>query len=336
MSEDALRKIQALIDKAHSTTFEAEARALLQKADALMVKYSVEAFQIMAADRPNTARPVRESKPEQRTITLLEGDTGADPYMRMTLSSIFRSCAQHLFVRVIDYNYREAKVLGYPVDLDFLEMYFLKIKLHMFSNMLMTVDSSKPWVEVLVGLKNMGYKWIDCHYKLREHTGYPYRESEWERRFGVTFTAKMKKFCEENDVPRNSSSNPQAWREDFLDGFSGRLSGRLREMRQTTLNENPNLPALLNDKKSEVDEAYYDLVPSARPHPEDCQCDTCHFMKCSDDSCTRPRCVQYREDRKKPVRRGRAAPMRTFNRDAYGAGRTVAEKADLSTTGSLK
>jgi hypothetical protein len=91
---------------------------------------------------------------------------------------------------------------------------------------------------------------------------------------------------------------------------------------------------LLNDKKSAVDEAFYDAFPDMRPHPATCECDTCHGY-CSDPTCTRPKCKNWQKDSKRPVRY-RAEPSRAYNGLAYSSGAKAADRADLSAGGSLK
>jgi hypothetical protein len=317
-----LRKVQGLVDKANGNTTDEEARALLAKADELMVKYSLDPSMVLDPNRPNSARPVFDEKPERRTIIIMEDATGeVDWQLKAALTTLFAYCARHLFVRIGKRSYTEAVVFGYPIDINFLEMFFLRLKIHMFSNMLTTIDPEKPWVEILVGLKNMGYRWEDIHYKFRDanHPGYPFNGQYWERRFGVRFTAEAKRYTELHGLPRNKSSNPVAWRADFVDGYVGTIYRRLGEMRQATMHDNPNLPALVADKKSKVEEAFYDEFPELRPHPADCQCDYCSAV---------------RRQRNKPVRMS-SAGTRNWNLDALAAGGQVAKTADLTDKGSI-
>ncbi len=337
--DDKLRKIQALIDKGHGTDNEAEARAFLAKADSMMVQYSIEATQLLDPDR-NIRRTATAEEPELRTITVFQGydqDGDMDRHMRWALDRVFHSVCEHLFIRKAPFDRHsmvsgQHRVVGYPVDLRFAEMFFLKIKLHMFSEMLTTIDPSKPWEECVVGLKNMGHRWIDVHHKMASsnHPEYPYPNQPWERRIGVKFTSVMKKYVEQHGIPRNTSSNPDAWRADYVDGYVGMIQRRLREMREATVEENPLLPDLIGDKKSNVQEALWDLFPDLRPHPDSCQCDNCHYAKCKDRQCQRSRCKAMRA----PVRAGRIR-YRRYNADAAAAGRAAGARADLTDKGAI-
>jgi hypothetical protein len=329
-SDKVLRKIQALVDKAHGGTTDAEAASLLAKADELMVKYSIEQFQLMDPNRRTTARGPVYDQPEVRTITILQDSAGVDPEMRYCLTTLFRSCAQHLFVRVGSCSVKEAKVVGYPVDLRFLDMFFLKLKMQMFSEMIVTVDPEGDWVAQIAGLKNMGYKWENIHYKMQDHPDYPGVGLPWSKRVGGLFYNKVVRYYEENNIPRNKSSNPKAWRQDYLDGYVYRIGARFREMREATLEDNPLLPDIIGQKKGVVDEAYWDEYPDRRPHPETCECDSCHVSRCRDGSCQRTVCVNAR----KPIRMG-SYRYRKLNSDAQNAGRTAANRADLTDKGPL-
>lgn len=332
-AEDLLRKIQALVDKAHGNTTDAEAQALLSKADELMVKYSIEDSMLLDPNRPDTARPVFDSVPEMRNIVILQDTSGADYVITWGLERMFRAVSEHLFIRVGSLSMNKAKVVGYPIDLNFLEMYFLKLKMHMFSNMLATVDPDKSWVECMARFKNMGYKWEEVHYKLRAHPDYPHADEYWERKFGVQFTSKMKKFCDENpEFPRNKSSNPRNWQIDYVDGYVRKVVERLREMRKDTVRDNPNLPDLIAGKKDRVTEAFYDEFPDLRPHPETCQCDQCHYKKCTNSDCTRTICQAQRRAKRMPARR---TSYRKLNTDAYATGRRIGGTADLSDKGPI-
>lgn len=332
--ESILRKIQALVDKAYSTTFEAEQQALLAKADELMLKYSIDQMALQDPLRPNTAPNVKGSKPELRTFEFLK--ESVDYEIRSALSDLFRYCASYLFVRIGSWTYHDAKCVGYPADLDFLEMFYLRLKIHLIANLDPKPDPSKPWVDSMAALKNAGFKWEQIHDKLDgRHPDYPYSGQEWQRKFGVRFTAEMKRWSEQHGESRNKAGNLANWRRDFIDAYVWRLKRRMDEIRRNTLEENPNLPALLNDKKSEVDEAFWTEFPNERPHPKDCECDACHFLRCKDESCTRTVCASYRKQRNRPVRAS-AGYYRVRNTDAEARGRKVADTADLSTGGQLR
>lgn len=316
----ALSRIQKLIDKAYGNTTEEEKRSLLAKADELMLKFSIDQMQLQDPNRPNTAPKITGSKPELRDITFTFQQAGDDPLdwdVRSAMRTMFGAVADHLFVKVAAIKQESAQCVGYPADLDFLEMYFLGLKMHIVANLSPDVDPESVWQMSLHPLKLSGLKWQDVHERLKSHPDYPYKDQRWERKIGVRFTAEYKKFFPEERV---SPTNMRVWRSDFISGYVQTLRTRLHEARKETFQDNPNLPALVEDKKSVVQEALWDLFPDLKPHPDDCDCDGCH--RCSDKSCQRSRCRMA----KMPAPRVR---YRNMNMSAYRAGGSVAKTADL-------
>lgn len=329
--DKVLAKIQALIDKAHSTEFDEEAKSLLAKADSLMVKYSIEQFEILDPARRTTARGVVMEEPEIRTIHIQDRTPDIDSKFADAVRTLFYYSAEHLFVRTANLSMTDAKVVGYPVDLRFLEMFFLKLKLQMFSEMIVTVDPEGDWIAQIAGLKNMGYKWEEIHRKMQAHPQYPGLGERWSKAVGSKFYSKVVRYYEDNGIARNKSSNPKAWREDFVDGYVYRIWERLKEMRAATVGDNPLLPDLIGQKKSSLDELFFSVRPDLRPHPEHCDCDTCHAKKCTNRStCKRTVCANAR----KPIRYG-SYRYRNTHSDALSAGRTAANRADLTDKGPI-
>jgi Protein of unknown function (DUF2786) len=303
-----LEKVQKLLDKAFSTTFEEEKKSLLAKADELMMKFSIDEFMLQDPDRPMTARPIKGSEPELRTMEVYPQDRywDMDYEVRNGLVGMFQSCATHFGCRL---NYAAAgqmKVVGYPADLDWLDMMFLSLKLDFMKQIDPSVAVNEPWTVSLLALKQSGRKWEDIHKMLQVHPNYDYKGMAWERRMGVRFTGIYKKWRDEHpDEPANVSS-PKMWREDFIIGYCHRISGRLYEMRKSTLSGNDNLPALLADKKSKVDEYYDEWFPPPPP------VDTSNLPKV------------------KAVTRYRAPKYRAVSTAARSAGASAANRADLN------
>lgn len=322
--EKIMDRIQKLIDKAMRTEFEPEQQALLQKADALMVQYSID--QIKLSMRQATDGSVRGQAPTYKVCLVQQGaiDNDAGNEVYYAIHSMFNNLIPHFHCRAA-YKMPEAEgggrapeghkvIIGYPSDIEFLEMLFLQLKMHMLANLSPKLDISRPWVENLANFKNVGMKWKDIHYEIRTHPDYPWRNQPWERKIGVSFTARYRQFMENLGQERVMTSSPETWRTDFVAGYVVRIASRLKEMRQQTVNEGDNLPALFKDKAAEVAEQFYILFPEERPHPEDCKCDAC-------------------ERRRKPVQssgRGGGYKFRYRNQGAMNAGARVANSADLA------
>lgn len=261
-----LSRVQKLLDKAWSTTFDGEKESLLAKAEELMQKYSIEQFMLLDPARSTTAGSVKFAKPEARAMVAYPPNLDYEVYNAVW--QMFYSLARHMGVRVgprkPDSPWGTYIVVGYPADLDFLQMMHQGLQLHFLSKIDPHVTPETTWEVNLIALKQAGFKWQDIHNKLRKHPDYP-NQCPWERSIGVRFTAIYKRWRDANpDEPANLSS-PAMWRQDFIIGYCRGIDARLVEMRQAVIANDANLPALLADKKSEVDNVFDELYPPPPP-----------------------------------------------------------------------
>lgn len=263
-----LNKVQKLLDKAWSTTFDEERKSLLAKADALMIKYTIDSMLLQDPNRPNTAKPIAGQEPELRTMSYYESDRYWDiEYeVRQAMLDLFVALAKHLGCRSTGYSQGSCKVVGYPTDLEFLDMMYLTLKLDFMKRVDPQVSSQMSWTDNLLAFKQAGFKWEDIHEKMRFGLAdYPYSGMAWERKMGVRFTGIYKKWRDENpDEPANLSS-PKLWREDFILGYTSRIGQRLIEMREATVKSDDNLPALIDDKNKKVNDAFLSFFPPQPP-----------------------------------------------------------------------
>lgn len=259
MEDKILDKVQKLLDKAWSTTFEAEKASLLAKAEALMLKHSLDSIMLQDPSRPNTARAPRGQTPEIRTMAVFqsEGYWSIDPEIRNAMFGLLSAVADHLGCRTTyqGTHYHEMKIVGFPADLEMVEMMYLGLKLDFTTRMDPKIVSSLSWQLNLLALKQAGRKWEDIHLMLQDHPGYPHKGS-WQRKFGVQFTGIYKKWRDENpDEPANTGS-PKMWRTDFCLGYVQGIRTRMYEMRRAAMEGSDNLPALLKDKKQVVNDFF--------------------------------------------------------------------------------
>jgi hypothetical protein len=325
--EKILDRIQKLIDKAMATPYEAEQQAFLQKADALMIQYSID--QIELQRRSQTDPNIKGQAIIVKVCHVQEpgGTSDLDYEIRYSLNDLFNMVASHFHCKTMWKDSEGQSVpngsralLGYPSDIEFVEMLFLQLKMHMVGNLQPQADPSRPWVENMANFKNVGMKWQEIHYKIYHLPDYPWKDQPWERRIGVSFTSRYRKFMEELGQDRVMTSSPATWRSDFIAGYVTRIRSRLREIRSQTVSDNDLLPALFKDKDAEVQERYYEMFPDERPHPAECTCRRC-------------------EDMRKPLKRtgpgsrGGTSGFRYRNAGAMNAGGRVANTADLSTRG---
>jgi hypothetical protein len=259
--EDTLRKIRAILDKANNTNFGEERDAFLQKADDLMLKYAIEEAEL------ELLKPAHErEKPEVRTIDICS----ADSPIRDALVNMGSSIARHARGKPVftglssPRKYKlpiKMKVVGFPSDLDYVEMLFTSLMIQMSGDLEPKPDPLLSYPENLAMLKDSGLKWERIH-ELLENGGITNR-GPWERRVGVKFTADYRKFCEDTGHERNMTS-PITYQKNFTAGFASRIASRLEEIRkvQDQHKEQGSQALVLFDRKGEVDDAFRKEFPS--------------------------------------------------------------------------
>lgn len=302
-----LRKVQKLVDKAWSTQFEHEKEALLAKADALMLKYSLDQFALLDPARATQA-PIKGQDPEMRDIRYFGDELRTyDEQIMSTAHTIFYNLASHCGCKVGYFGWYNSKVVGYPADLDFLEMLFLSLKLDLLRRVDPQIVKEITWELNLVALKQAGRKWTVIHDMLQKHPNYKYSDQAWSHSIGVAFTGVYKKWRDANPDEPHNVANPTMWRRDFMEGYAIGIVRRLRDMRAASIQENKNLPALISSKTKSLDDLFNELWPP----------------------------VEYKDtgSSKSKVQRYRAPKQRAFSAAAQAAGLSAAQQADLSDRG---
>lgn len=341
--DDVMRKVQALLDRAASTTFEPERDECLKKADALMAAYAIEEFELAMA-RPASER----EKPEVRTIVL----PGAEDFdvqwqLRLLFSELARHCGVMVGKTTSVYNEgstgQEARCVGYRSDLDWLQMLYINVQLHMVSRIEPKPDPAKTDVENFSALRDAGMDYE----RIFQLMGWPWEgESEYNARTrthkvghgkltGVSaqLLRKMRKAyqdkCKAEGRTPVKGLKADTYKSSYLEGYVNGIHNRLYEMKQARTEATTGKGLVLANRDDDLKEAFFTEFPEQRPHPKDCECDSCHFVNCYDESCERPRCVRYRKDALKPVK-ARKYKEPKVDHDAQERGRQAAKTADLS------
>lgn len=309
--EDILRKVRALIDKADSTNFSAERDSLLAKADAMMAAYAIESFEL------EFARPAQErEKPDMRKFEY--GRTGVD-VADSTIYEIFYKLARHCKVMIGYYGYTHSKVVGYKADLEYLDMLFTSVKLHLAMNLEPRPQPDLSEYENFVLLKEAGMKWQRIWELL--HPGEPFNRSHCQkllRRYGDECKAQGRE---------QVKGHPDIYRRSFMDGYKYKLGNRIRQMQAARDEATKGHEITLYNMENDLKEFFWEMFPDQRPHPANCECDGCHVVKCRDPKCTRPICVSAR----KPVRvRSTRYHEPKIDYSAMRAGERAAENFDLA------
>lgn len=295
---DTLRKVQALLDKANGTQFDAERDAFMAKADALMAAYAIESFEL------DMARPSHErEKPVLQDIVV---STASDWQVRYQLDNLFNSLADHVGVMIGGRKYGTGNEMiftcvGYKSDIDYLQMLYVTIQMHLVGKMEPKPVPTLSEAENFMALRESGISYE----RIRQLMG-------WVNGDGKLMKARKQylKQCAAEGRNPVTGAKTESYRISFLTGFVRRIKVRLGEMAEARSEASTGKGLVLASRDGDIKEVFWDAFPDQRPHPDDCECDSC-------------------KNRNKPVR---YRAVRTVKMDAqgYDLGTTTANSANLN------
>ena len=155
-----LRKIRGLMDTADSLEAIGHSEAAQNhrnKADNLMTMYAIEEFEL-AAQGENNGKQAPEIREYQY------GDMPREISEEMT--QIFYAVATHCRCKVGWFGWSKSKIVGYPADLEYLDVLFTGIRMHMSANVRPTPGREMGYEGSLAILKGSGMKWKDVYLSL--------------------------------------------------------------------------------------------------------------------------------------------------------------------------
>jgi hypothetical protein len=236
--DDLLRKIAGLMAKAESSEFEGERQVFMAKADELMMKYSIELWELSQRESGNLS---------ERTPIIMDFDyswafsSGPFPEICDALWSMFQSAAgqatcsivfhkQHFSGETKQHKSYTIPVIGTDADLGYLSLLFTSLMTQLIEATHPKVDPNKLYEENLRTFREAGWGWLEVA-KVMQDAGY-------DR--GMTVSAARHKeahayrrYCKKAGIEQNYA-NFKTYRRNFAAGFAGRVSARLAAMRQET------------------------------------------------------------------------------------------------------
>lgn len=126
MTDPIITKIQALLAKAESTTFEAERDAFLAKAQELMTKHAVEQWQLRQAGSV-------VEKPVNKLVMYSTTDANL-PGKQQLLLAACRAAGCEPVLAPRTKHQQHAYVIGYEVDVDFAELLYTSLLVQCMSS----------------------------------------------------------------------------------------------------------------------------------------------------------------------------------------------------------
>lgn len=254
--QEVLRKVQALLEKAESTGFTAEADACRAKADSLMMAYSIEMWEL---DQRRT--PEQRGTPEIRVFDISLSDNPVSHEMRLVFSTLCNHWqVKPVFVGWMGRPYRKGdlprrqfvEVVGFPQELDWLELMFTTIRLHIGVNLEPKRDPALDFESNLVIMKEAGMKWERIHQLLRP-------DVPWSRTHGVKYTKMYTEYCARIGKERLNIS-PLVYQRNFVNGYQAKISSRLYDIRQRRVQQQQDggsgMELMLRDKSSLIEQMF--------------------------------------------------------------------------------
>jgi len=254
-----LERVRKLLDKADSTTFEEEAATYREKADALMLQYAIESFEVDAARK--------EGSKERESIVLHKFVIcKSDNPVKDQLVNLAGIVASHVRCRSVFYGMSTSPkwkmdvsigVVGYESDVKYAEMLFTSLWLQLSANLEPKPDPELDDVDNFVHMLENGVS----RKRIAELMGMPAKESSYQR-ISKAYIA----WCKENDKVyhgRNTRPLPVTYARNYASAFTSRIGTRLYEIRkrQQEQVESTGKGIVLFDRNKLVSDAYNEMFP---------------------------------------------------------------------------
>lgn len=317
--KDTLRKVQALIAKADSTSFPEEADALRAKADALLTKYRIDEVQLQMSSGQWSSEP---NLPVWEKWSLCEyGTEYSNHYYH-----IARACALHLDCMVAT-MYEDGKlvvhVCGYPSELRMAEALYTTAILAFSTRLEPKVDPNLSDAENCYNLRRAGMEGQRIAMLV---FGRDEKSMRIKARRLFKEEAERRGDEEAQDLLGRGNS-VKNYREDYANGFALEIGRRLARMRADRGQDSGAL--VLADRGDRVKQEFYDKYPQLNPDRQRVSysdpregCPRCEAAKSG-------YCREHAYLRPSAGRAGRATNMR-----AYEAGQSSAQSVDLGRPGT--
>ena len=333
-TDDILRVVKGLIDKANDPIIaDGERQVLLDKADALMLKHSLEEWQLMAA----------MSKEERRKPVVVRfhaADANAPHWEKFR--TVLHYIAKLYRVRAAFHYDGDVTLVGYTEDVSYVQTKFLSVYLHFSKTIDPRWDNSLTVDHNVYNFKVAGRQWQSIQETARDNG------HDKPMHF---FKPAYQRHCKLiGETPRPHTQRNRQYRESFVQAFVYRVVARIEELmsdRDKAASEAGALVAV-KDLGADVDEMFYDLFEHLRPtSPEEMEAMiaarraqrereerelqerlekmTPAQRRRYDEAQERERRKEAREDKKYWREQDKK-----YDSEGAGAGRTSADNVDLS------
>lgn len=249
--DDILRRVQALINKADSTTFDEERDSYLAKADELMFRYAIESYEMDSVK----AKANRKEQIVKREVVMIDYDAG----VAAVLIDLMASVAAHARCRVVfsgAYKFGKVKaiLIGFESDTEYCEMLYTSLWLQMTNHLEPKPDPELSDAENIVMLLEAGQK----RERVCQLLGWDYQKDHGK------VSKIYKDYCAENGISYQPRSRPtgSVYAVNFAQGFKAKVSQRLYEIRAAQMETVEGGTTLaLRGRDQEVKDAMREMFP---------------------------------------------------------------------------
>lgn len=247
---DMLRKVRAMMAKADSTDNQHEADAFRGKAEALMLQYRIEEWEVHAEAEDNS--------PGDRLMDFAWYWSAGNRDIAGSQWLMMGDIARHCRVKIVYWRSgAKLPVVGLPSDIDYFDMLFTSLMLEMGKGLEPKPDPNKLMIENLVALKEAGQQWARIAEQLHaigqltdeqynpevlegEYGTYStiYQDRLKKQIHGLNFSGKYTAYCKKNNRERLRVT-PKIYQRSFSLGFVNEINRRLAEMRSHARKNQP-------------------------------------------------------------------------------------------------
>lgn len=225
-----LERVAKLMAHAEGTENEDERDAFIAKADALMLAYAIETWELEKVGKQKSAEPVAE-----RITGLIDGASA----IRDELTDLVMTVCRHVRVKPVFHNLDVPKKHGYPIgvtfigfeeDVEYAQMLFTTLHLELARQIHPHADPDADVDANLIRLKEAGMKWEDIHNELAKAGFEPYAVEPHIYAHAVKMSKRYANLCLHQGRPQ-LKVNPVTYQRNFAAGFQREIARRLRELR---------------------------------------------------------------------------------------------------------
>lgn len=278
-TDKMLEKVRALIAKAEGTDNAHEAETYLEKAQALMLKHSIDEAML------NMARPAEDRIRPESLEWFKIADAGTP--IRDQIINLAAEVAEHFGCKIVFFGLRRGgardrafcTVIGFPSDLRSFQTLFTALHLDLVSRLQPRPDVSKSFDENVYNLHEAGVNWRQISNIMNRAYQTLDRPAHWRQavrvneKFGADtlvpwdgnsmdggrLIRAYKRHCAAiGEAPRVVKS-PVMYQRNFAAGYVGRVTIRLIEAR--TKNDSAEVGSALALRSNGIEELFKEMFP---------------------------------------------------------------------------